>query len=106
MNISCKIINDLLPLYKDGVCSEESKKIIEEHILECTECKLVLKNMQADISMAERKANLKEAEAIQKLSKKWNKKLFLSMIKGILLTLMVLGLIALFVYIFVGIKTI
>lgn len=26
--ISCRIIEDLLPLYVDDVCSEESKKLI------------------------------------------------------------------------------
>ena len=35
MKISCDMIQDLLPLYHDGVCSEESKKIIEEHLQIC-----------------------------------------------------------------------
>lgn len=37
--ISCDIIKDLLPLYVDGVCSENSKEIIEIHLADCDECK-------------------------------------------------------------------
>lgn len=39
MKYSCGIIRDLLPLYIDGVCSEESKKAMEEHLSECSDCK-------------------------------------------------------------------
>ena len=39
MKYPCEIIQDLLPLYLDGVCSEESKKAIEKHLDECPACK-------------------------------------------------------------------
>ncbi len=39
MKYPCKMIQDLLPLYLDGVCSEESKKAIEKHLSECPDCK-------------------------------------------------------------------
>lgn len=39
MKYSCSLIQDLLPLYHDGICSEESNKIIENHLLECSSCK-------------------------------------------------------------------
>jgi len=32
MNYNCGIINDLLPLYVDDACSEESKAAIEVHL--------------------------------------------------------------------------
>ena len=35
MKISCDIIKDLLPLYYDGVCSADSKAIIEAHLAQC-----------------------------------------------------------------------
>jgi len=35
MRITCEIIKDLLPLYHDNVCSEDSRKLIEEHLLTC-----------------------------------------------------------------------
>ncbi len=39
MKYKCNLIQDLLPLYYDGVCSEESKEIIEDHISQCSNCK-------------------------------------------------------------------
>ena len=39
MKYPCSLIQDLLPLYHDGVCSEESSKIIEGHLSECFSCK-------------------------------------------------------------------
>lgn len=45
MKISCDIIKDLLPLYHDNVCSTDSRKLIEEHLENCEECKSELKNM-------------------------------------------------------------
>lgn len=39
------MISDLLPLYKDGICSDASKKIIEEHLAECPTCGKMLKDM-------------------------------------------------------------
>lgn len=39
MKYPCSLIQDLLPLYHDGVCSEESNKIIEVHLSECSSCK-------------------------------------------------------------------
>lgn len=39
MKYPCNLIQDLLPLYHDGVCSGESIEVIEEHLAECTACK-------------------------------------------------------------------
>ncbi|WP_313757320.1 zf-HC2 domain-containing protein [Tissierella sp.] len=38
-NISCDIILDLIPLVKDGVASEDSEKIVNEHLKYCNSCK-------------------------------------------------------------------
>jgi len=37
--IDCAVINDLLPLYKDGAVSEKTVELIEEHFQTCAECK-------------------------------------------------------------------
>ena len=41
-NITCDIIEDLLPLYHDNVCSNDSKIIVEEHLKNCPQCKSCL----------------------------------------------------------------
>ncbi|MBO4809365.1 MAG: zf-HC2 domain-containing protein [Lachnospiraceae bacterium] len=45
MKYECDMIEDLLPLYKDGVCSEASKKAVEEHLKECPKCKKMLEEL-------------------------------------------------------------
>ena len=43
MNISCDIILDLIPLVKDGVASEDSVKIVHEHIKAAKAVELIMK---------------------------------------------------------------
>lgn len=37
--ITCEVVQDLLPLYLDGCCSEQSGKIVEEHLAGCSDCR-------------------------------------------------------------------
>ena len=55
--IPCKIIEDLLPMYIDQVCSNETKEIIENHLKQCDKCAKIfnmhkietkLKNVESD----------------------------------------------------------
>lgn len=50
MNISCKIAEDLLPLYLDDSCSEDSRAALEEHLHGCPSCRAKLKRMQSDVT--------------------------------------------------------
>lgn len=50
MNISCKIAEDLLPLYADGSCSEDSQAALEEHLKGCPACRAKLDRMQSDLT--------------------------------------------------------
>lgn len=53
MNCNCGIIDDLLPLYADGACSEESKAAIEAHLASCEACRKKLERMQYDTVVSE-----------------------------------------------------
>lgn len=39
MEYKCGLIKDLMPLYHDGVCSEDSAAAVEEHLAHCEACK-------------------------------------------------------------------
>ena len=39
MKLSCKIVEDLFPLYLDEVCSRESREAVEKHLKECRRCR-------------------------------------------------------------------
>lgn len=51
MKYNCDMIADLLPLYCDGVCSAESRAIVEEHLSGCDACSKLYSNMQADAAV-------------------------------------------------------
>ena len=43
-----EVIRDLSVLYANGDCSEESRRLVEEHIRECEACRKYLQSMMAD----------------------------------------------------------
>jgi len=49
--ISCEIINDIMPLYVEDMASDATKKMVEEHIEECLECRTKLVEMKQEIDI-------------------------------------------------------
>lgn len=47
--MNCNVINDLLPLYIDECCSDDTKALVESHAESCPRCKAMLAQMQQDI---------------------------------------------------------
>ncbi|SEO06502.1 Putative zinc-finger [Amphibacillus marinus] len=45
MKTSCSIIQDLLPLYKEGLASKESVIIVDQHLTCCPDCQLFVNQM-------------------------------------------------------------
>lgn len=82
MKTDCGIIRDLLPLYTENLCREESKKAVEEHLLNCPDCKA-----QLDIFQKESKLTPLEAAPIKSLTKKLRGKHRKLMILAVVLVL-------------------
>ena len=85
-SISCEIIQDLLPLYCDDACSEDSKKMIHAHIRTCDKCKEDLRVMGLPLPIPEQKMQIETATAASKMWKKNKRKSFWT---GIILTVFV-----------------
>ena len=67
---TCNIVQDLLPLYYDDVCSPSSKRLVEKHLKTCEKCQNTyneLKNDSID-SMIKKEADsvLKQHEKKEK----------------------------------------
>ncbi len=75
MKVSCKIIEDLLPLYEDGVCSQQSKQLVEDHLKSCETCRKLLENTQIEpIAYVEPEKSAAESafkKGIQKIRIRW-----------------------------------
>ena len=67
-----EIVQDLLPLYHDGICSEKSRAAVEAHLQTCETCRAALAAMDAPLPGAE-KAAADDAAAVKKLSGEWKK---------------------------------
>ena len=72
-NITCNIIEDLLPLYIDGICSDETKEFIESHIENCSDCEQKLELMNTDLPIVNIEENLVNSRMLNKLSDIWIK---------------------------------
>ena len=85
--LNCKIVQDLLPNYIDGLTNDETNKYIEEHINECAECKRILENMQKKLNI---KNGEKDKKTVKILKKYNNKMLFLKIVFVIFLAIIIL----------------
>ena len=81
MKITCNIIEDLLPLYVDDMVSEDSRKLVEEHLKECPACRKMQEEMMRENCLsAGRKdgnsaqINKTEAEPLKKIRRRIRKK--------------------------------
>lgn len=91
MKLSCKVIEDMLPMYFDGVCSDESATLVKEHLKECPQCSRMLSDLQSGIDIPEKPVDdLKPLEGIQK---KWKKRKWTYIRRGICITLAALLLV-------------
>ncbi len=45
-NDTCDMVRDLLPLYVDGVCSDASRRLVDEHVAGCAACAGMLNKLR------------------------------------------------------------
>src|SRR5699024_4395510 len=69
MKISCNVIKDMLPLYVENLGSNETRKIVDEHINNCDDCKKELEEMKAS-RISPMDTNTKPLEKIRDAMKK------------------------------------
>lgn len=91
----CTIIQDILPLYIDEVISQDTKEMIEEHLVHCEKCQKEFEAMRRELFIpAENKAPI-----FKKINKKWrNKKWKISIISALATAFILYGVFAYVVY--------
>ena len=80
MKITCDIINDLIPLYIDNICTEDSCKLIEEHMKNCKKCNQKLEDMKNPIEYPQMSEQWESKEPFKKIKKKVRIQLILTVI--------------------------
>lgn len=75
--ISCDVVKDLIPSYSDDICSQDSRQIVEEHILSCEDCKNLTELMQKT-DLVSHKADTEQIDYMKKVKRHYNNKNILS----------------------------
>lgn len=94
MKVPCNIIEDLLPLYHDNVCSEESRAMVKEHLQTCEKCRTLLAMMDDNIEEA---ALVNDDRPIRAMKKAWDRTKKKSFHRGMRIGITVIAVIALLV---------
>lgn len=96
--MKCEIVQDLLTLYAEDLCSPETAAELEAHLAECPACSKKLTDYKSEIKESLATGALPTPEAVETLKpmKKVNKKLshrkWLAIILGIILLLLLGGI--------------
>lgn len=90
--INCNVIQDILPLYLDEVACDDTRRLVEEHLQECEDCRRLYRELQEELSLpVDAEIKERDAEEIRKfkkyLSKKWLRVFFLSAASVLALTI-------------------
>lgn len=80
MKLPCELVQDLLPLYHDGVCSQVSSKIVKEHLNSCKACRKQLEELDTQI---DRDQELAAAKPLESVSREWKKGMNRALLKGV-----------------------
>lgn len=73
--MKCNVARDLLPLYFDGLCSEETGMQLEVHLETCDSCRQIKQELEKEQDWMEEKADWDKAiSPLRKISKRLRKK--------------------------------
>lgn len=92
MKINCEIVQDLLPLYEDGVCSASSRAAVEEHLKTCDNCRKMKEGAAAipetEVLLESSEQDEAAADSFKKVRRRWGASLLviLLMIPLLLMT--------------------
>ena len=87
--IPCEVIKDLLPMYVEGLTSEETNKYIEKHIDSCEECASALRSMKVFVPEADHVNSDIEVDFLKKNRKRNRRVLWGSLLAAFCLVLVV-----------------
>lgn len=94
--LPCELIQDLFPSYIDGLTSDVTNELLEEHIKECPICCEILGQMQETTAESIKFEEKKEIDFLKKTKKTNQKKIWGSII-GTIVTIVTIYLLATYV---------
>lgn len=75
MKLPCDIVQDLLPLYEDGLCSQTTREAVEEHLRECETCgkehEAVQELAEPEVVVEPKQEEKATAKSFRKIRNRW-----------------------------------
>ena len=84
--ITCSVIKDLLPLYADGVVSEDTRRIVAEHLENCADCRKIYESMTSQVAIP-----IESAKPLKNFKQSWKKKKIVIALTSVIITLTIIG---------------
>ena len=92
MNKDCEIIQDLMPLVIDGVCSDKSREAVEEHVKECPACAGIYGDLKKELIREKTPEKKEKKEVDRSLMALLKKKKVRRFLKPFLLGMLIVAL--------------
>ena len=89
-NLTCEIVEDLMPSYIDGLTSEVTNKAVREHLSQCDKCKAKLDTMSEPCSEDKIEQEKKEIDFLKKNRRKNIRTKLISVIAVILVATIII----------------
>ena len=73
MKLSCEIVQDLLPLYQDEICSQQSREAVEQHLRNCACCssQLSCKELPKPVLITPQREEQAVRNSFRKIKHRW-----------------------------------
>lgn len=88
MNQHCEVIRDLMPLYVDQICSEDTCILIENHLRECPQCRQALEQLRYS-AQEECEQRIEDKELARRVMKMARRRAYMRTTIGLILMLVV-----------------
>lgn len=89
--LNCDIIKDLMPSYLDNLCSDSSRKAVEDHLQECASCRAILETLRST-NLVSAKAETKQLDFMKKVRQHYTRQSTAKVLLLFTLTLLILVL--------------
>lgn len=89
--LECDVIQDLLPSYSDKISSKATNKLVQEHLKQCENCKIVLEKMNNDIDISYAGNQNEKIDYLKGYKRKRKRLIIFSIVVTIFILLIIFG---------------
>lgn len=94
MKKECNIVHDIMPLYLEGMVSEDTASFVNEHLKNCPECSTELEGLKntSDIDPVSVETNQQSSEALplKAIKKKFRTRRIVTIVAAVLITVVMI----------------